>query len=35
VDNKWLQKAKNFKYLCHEISNENEKYIEQKLKKFP
>ena len=29
-----LQKAKNFKYLCYEISNENEKHIEQKLEKF-
>jgi hypothetical protein len=34
MDYKRLQKAKNFKYLCHEISSENEKHVEQKLEKF-
>jgi len=29
-----VTKAKNFKYLCHEISNENENLIEQKPEKF-
>jgi hypothetical protein len=29
-----VTKAKTFKYLCHEISNENEKHIEQKPEKI-
>jgi hypothetical protein len=34
VDNKRLQKAKNFKYLGCEISYENEKNIQQNLENF-
>jgi hypothetical protein len=33
VDNKCLQQVKNFKYLSSEISNKNEKDIEEKLAK--
>ena len=33
MDNKYLQQLKNFKYLCSEISYENEKYVPRQTSK--